>query len=561
MQKTLLIKLSIITGLCIIFSIGLSMIDSVIYERQNYAESVIREIAQQHVNPQEVITPFIAVPTTVIPECQIDTSDPSNIKSKCAQPYSSVETIFASQTQATQDLEVSTDTYQRSIYHATSYSGALKFSQSYTADQVISSLSESMGVTNDETSVLNAPTDKNKISPKQTTIHWDKAKLIIPISDLRGVPTLPAVTIDQTAITANYPQTPLLKGLTYIEVAIPQGVLNRLAAAKTDQQNPSSLTDVSIDTAPINKDSIKTDLNNQPANLSSANVNDEAVTVTIDLPLSGISHLSTIPTGQNFGLTMRSDWQTPNFIGEALPNTKNLIDEGFEANWKNQYLTIANNQQLSQCVRAPNNQCTIISQPTLDVSNQLYPSDSYPSDSYSAVTEGVVAAENEAVAVNPRSVQLSSFGVSFASPTDVYLQTERTMKYALLLMLVSFGTFFLFEVLKSSRIHPIQYLLVGCALFVFYVLLLPLAEQIAFWQAYTVAASACVGLIGWYTYYVLGSIKRAGIFTATLAGLYASFFGILSTEDLNLLLGAIFCFVILACVMIITRKLDWYKIA
>ena len=162
---------------------------------------------------------------------------------------------------------------------------------------------------------------------------------------------------------------------------------------------------------------------------------------------------------------------------------------------------------------------------------------------------------------NLNSVRLNSFGVSFAEPNDVYLQTERTMKYALLLILISFGTFFLFEVIKSSRIHPIQYLLVGCALLTFYVLLLPLAEQIAFWQAYAIAGSSCVGLIGWYTYYVLGGVRRAVIFTAILAGLYAAFYGILTTEDLNLLLGAVFCFILLACVMIMTRKIDWYKIA
>ena len=78
MQKTLLTKLSIIVGLCIIFSIGLNMIGSIIYERQNYAAAVIEEITQQHVNPQEVITPFIAIPTTVTPTCQSDASDKKN---------------------------------------------------------------------------------------------------------------------------------------------------------------------------------------------------------------------------------------------------------------------------------------------------------------------------------------------------------------------------------------------------------------------------------------------------------------------------------------------------
>lgn len=182
-------------------------------------------------------------------------------------------------------------------------------------------------------------------------------------------------------------------------------------------------------------------------------------------------------------------------------------------------------------------------------------------DTSMTMQENLAISDADTVPNSFRDVSLNSFGVSFAEPNDVYLQTERAMKYALLLILVSFGTFFLFEVIKSSRIHPIQYLLVGCALFVFYVLLLPLAEQIIFWKAYAIAASACVGLIGWYTYYVLGGIKRAAIFTGTLAGLYAAFFGILTTEDMNLLLGAVFCFAILACVMVMTRKIDWYKIA
>ena len=101
MQKTLLTKLSIIAGLCIIFAIGLGMIGSVIYERQNYAASVVKEIAQQHVNPQEVITPFIIIPTTITPECQITAPETT---SKCAPSYSKNEIVFASQTQALQDL-------------------------------------------------------------------------------------------------------------------------------------------------------------------------------------------------------------------------------------------------------------------------------------------------------------------------------------------------------------------------------------------------------------------------------------------------------------------------
>ena len=532
MQKTLLTKLSIIVGLCIIFSIGLSMISDIIYERQYYAESVIKEITEQHVNPQEVINPFIAIPTTITPACQ--SSDTPNVKNKCEPSYSKIETIFAFQTQAAQNLKVNTDTYKRGIYSATSYDGQLTFNQSYTLGKTLKNLDQA-GTTIDD--------DADKTQLAKTITHWNKVKLIIPVSDLRGVATLPTVTINQKTIAANYPQIPIIENLTYVEVDIPKDVLDQLINP-TSQQNKDSLATTGSINTDLNKSEVSSKLSNPRDN--------QALNIVIDLPLAGISNLTTVPTGQNFTLSMHSNWQTPNFIGKALPNTKSITAKGFDASWQNQYLTVANNQYLSQCIRTSNQHCTIMSESSLNTDRS--------SDSFSTVSEGVVTAGNDSTTINHRNTQLNSFGVSFANPNDVYLQTERAMKYALLLILVSFGTFFLFEVLKSSRIHPIQYLLVGCALFVFYVLLLPLAEQIAFWQAYMVAASACVGLIGWYSYYVFGGLKRAVIFTATLAGLYAAFFGILSTEDLNLLLGAIFCFVILACVMVMTRKLDWYKV-
>ncbi|MGA6102052.1 cell envelope integrity protein CreD [Psychrobacter pocilloporae] len=541
MQKTLLTKLSIMAGLCILFSIGLAMLDDVIYERQSYADSVIREIAQQHINPQQVITPFIAIPTTVTPECQLERP---TTKSKCAPPYSVVETVLASQTQTKQNLKVDTDTYKRGIYHATSYNGHITFDQNYAVTQALADLDKTHNTLSSQSDSADSSTLSDHMQTEKTTVHWHKAKLIIPVSDLRGVTTLPTVTMNQKSFTASYPQIPMIENLTYVEVNIPEDVLAQLIDP-TSQQNKETL----VATGSMDKNPDKSEVDRQPSNPK----DNQALKITIDLLLSGISNLTTVPTGQNFTLSMHSDWQTPNFIGKALPNTKSITDEGFDASWQNQYLTVANNQSLSQCISTPNHHCTIINEPTLNSDSQSYNPDSFDS------SRGMMA-DSAAVAGSNQSVLLNSFGVSFASPNDVYLQTERTMKYALLLILVSFGTFFLFEVLKSSRIHPIQYLLVGCALFVFYVLLLPLAEQIIFWQAYTIAASACVGLIGWYSYYVFGGLKRALIFTATLAGLYVAFFGILSTEDLNLLLGAIFCFMVLACVMMMTRKLDWYKV-
>lgn len=569
MQKTLFTKLTIIVGLCVIFVVGLMMFRTVIAERQYYAHSVVKEIAQQHVNPQEVITPFIIIPTTITPECsivgEVDVA-------KCKSAYSSMLTVFANKTSATQNLEVSTDTYRRGIYHATSYNGALKFDQNYTLSQTLQHLiADNNSVSADFKAVNTADNRTNANNTKtarleKTDIHWDEAKLVIPVSDLRGVATLPTVTIDKQAIKATYPQTTRLNGLSYVEVPLTKDILDRLTTT-TSQQEKTNLVAENLNNDPLNIPSpsieilsSQTPISQNPSNQNinnqqSDNSRHQAINVVVDLPLSGISTLNTVPTGQNFELSMRSNWHAPNFIGKALPNTKTVTSSGFEAQWQNQYLTIANNQKLSQCVSITNNQCMVTSSAVLDVSDQ-----SDPNDAFTAI-EGPITAEGDTVSNSERNVRLSSFGVSFAEPNDVYLQTERTMKYALLLILVSFGTFFLFEVLKSSRIHPIQYLLVGCALLCFYILLLPLAEQIAFWQAYAIAASACVGLIGWYTYYVLDGIKRAIMFTTILGGLYAAFYGILTTEDLNLLLGAIFCFVLLACVMVMTRKIDWYKIA
>lgn len=504
MQKTLFIKLVIIAVLCLIFSIGLAMFRSVIYERQSYGDAVIAEIAEQHVHPQEVITPFIAIPTTITPPC---TPKTANKAKACPDAYTKIQTLFADQTQATQDLSVSTNTYQRGIYHATSYRGELLFEQKY----LPAALPPNTNTT------TNAGAD-NESADNAAVMHWRDAKLIIPVSDLRGAATLPTVMLGQQAIKASYPQTPMLMGMSYVEVALPQATVTQLGKQ----------------------------MNTQPIN------------ITTNLPLSGISALSTVPTGQDFTLTMTSNWHAPNFIGKALPHTKSVSDKGFDASWQNQYLTIANNQTLSQCLGTPNTACRLLSTAHLDNAHAMYePKTAINAHSSRTADDGYRSDGT----VDVKNVRLNHFGVSFSEPNSVYLQTERSMKYALLLILISFGTFFLFEVIKSSRIHPIQYGLVGCALLTFYVLLLPLAEHIKFWQAYTTAASACVGLIGWYTYYVLGGIKRALTFTLILAGLYAAFYGILTTEVFNLLFGAVFCFLLLTCVMIMTRKIDWYKVA
>lgn len=524
MQRTLLIKTAIIGFLCLIFAVGLAMIQSLVYERQNYADSVVKEIAEQHVNPQQVITPFILLQTTEM-ACEKQKKTES-VQSLCKQTGSSMQSILPTQTQATEALKVADDVYQRGIYAATSFSGKLNFKQQYNLENneliglgrfdVSTSTQKANKTTQNATNAkdknttqqLNSDSKSNignntkKQAKKSITlVHQQQqtAHLLIPVSDLRGVSQMPVVTINGKTLNAQYPKTPILKEFSYLEVVLPES----LATAST-------------------------------------------LDIDVSLPLSGLTQIKTVPLGYYFTLGMQSDWHAPKFIGQALPNEKSFDDTGFTAKWQNQHLTISNNQLLQGCVDDNKVGC--------DIRVKSFATGA-------KVNGGTSRTHYKNDKAEYNSITFNSFDVYFAEPNDVYLQTERSMKYSLLVIAVSFASFFLFEVIKSLRIHPIQYFLVGMALVMFYVLLLSLAEQVTFLQAYLVAATACAGLIGWYAYYVLHSVSRALLFTLILAGQYAGFYLILTSEELNLLIGAVLCFVIIASVMFLTRNIDWYEVS
>ena len=147
--------------------------------------------------------------------------------------------LFATQTQAAQELKVNTDTYKRGIYSATSYDGQLTFDQSYTFTEALDKLDQAATITNNDSGSVDTSPNTDNTQPAKTIIHWNQAKLIIPVSDLRGVATLPTVTINQKSIVANYPQTAMLKNLTYVEVGIPKDIVDQLISL-TSQQNKDS---------------------------------------------------------------------------------------------------------------------------------------------------------------------------------------------------------------------------------------------------------------------------------------------------------------------------------
>ena len=141
---------------------------------------------------------------------------------------------------------------------------------------------------------------------------------------------------------------------------------------------------------------------------------------------------------------------------------------------------------------------------------------------------------------------------------DHYTETYRSVKYCLMFIVITFLTFFFVEILNKRRFHPIQYLLVGFAICLFYVLLLSISEHLNFGKSYLIACLAILGLITYYVWHIFHNRKMTLVFSGLLALLYGFFYSLLQLEDYALLLGSLGLFVILGTIMYLTRKVDWY---
>ena len=233
--------------------------------------------------------------------------------------------------------------------------------------------------------------------------------------------------------------------------------------------------------------------------------------MAINIDYAGTSALSFAPLGKNTTVQMKAGWPHPNFGGRFLPQTKRIDGSGFSARWEVSHLASKNGALIKQ-----------------EIANER---DRTP---------------------------LETFDVSFVEPVNIYLQAERAVKYGILFVALTFAAFFLFEVLKDLRIHPLQYSLVGLALALFFLLLVSLSEHIAFVYAYLAASSACAILIGYYLAHVLGAWRRGLALATKLALLYAVLYGLLLSEDNALMLGSLLLFGVLAAIMVLTRRVDWY---
>lgn len=227
----------------------------------------------------------------------------------------------------------------------------------------------------------------------------------------------------------------------------------------------------------------------------------------LELKLNGSRELLFIPVGKQTRVKISSNWPSPSFIGSFLPRQREVKEDGFFAEW--QVLNL----------------------------NRNYP-------------QNWLGSANK--------VKDSAFGVNLLIAVDQYQRSMRTVKYAILLIGLTFLTFFFVEMFNKTRIHPVQYLLVGFSLCVFYLLLLSISERINFNGAYIISAFVTIAMITVYSRHILKTNLLTILQGLILVLLYGFIYVIMQLEDYALLMGSIGIFIILGIVMYLSKKIDWY---
>lgn len=453
------LKIIAIIILVAIFWIGLFFITSLVSERQAYQQAFLKEISQNNISPQTVVAPYIQVPYQEQKTC-LD-------EQKKSYPCTEENWMYigADSTQWTSNFNVSDDTYKRTIYRAISYQANL------TAKGIF-----------------------QKTQLENKTYLWDRAEIIFPVHDPRGLD-----------------QQPILK------------ILNKNYAFEMSAQGSDRS---SFDFMHISA--------KKYPELISAIQNGFHFNLTANL--TGLSKFTLIPTSRSVTYQAKGNWANIKYDGQNLPYDKTSTQQQFNAQWKN---IAIGHQNLNKFIHCESDDCT----------RQFVQGNYLQKESY-AETAGYTP-------INHEKVGLSA---EFLESVNVYTQTDRAIKYGIVIIIITFGCFFLFEVLKGLRIHPIQYSLVAMAQGIFFVLLLSISEYYAFAWAYIVAAMACIGLMTWYLYFVMKGFKAAALFSIILMTLYSIMYMLLQSSGKTFLIGSVISFIILAVVMFITRHIDWYSI-
>ncbi len=425
-NRQITIKVLIIGFIALVLLIPKFMILGLINERQRTAATTSQEVMQKWSLAQTVRGPVLAIPYI---ERTFD-KDGKEMKEETRACYLLPKTL-------TINGEIFPQERKRSIYETVVYESEIQASGQFDISD-FSSL---------------------KIPPKD--VLWEKAKILVAISDLRGINNRISFSWNDSTF------------------AFTPGMENRVIG-----DNGISLPFSSLSTSDF------------PGNFQ------------FTLQLKGSESLNFAPLGETTEVTLKSKWDDPGFEGNFLPAEHNINQDGFTAHWK-----ILNY-------------------------NRNFPQQ-WKNSEY--------------------KVTGADFGVNLVTVADHYQKSSRSAKYAILVILFVFLSFFLNEIITKQKVHPFQYILVGFSILIFYLLLLSIAEQLGFNLAYLISAIAVIIMVLLYSRTFLQKWGNSIVLTLILTFSFGFIFILLQLETFALLVGSIGLFVVLALTMFFTRKINWYN--
>jgi inner membrane protein len=446
------IKLVIIGILTLVLLIPLLMIQSLINERQTTRQNAIEEITSKWGGKQTIAGPCFVIPyTRTLMKDEIQTVVEQNL---LLLP----ETLEVS-------ANATVERRKRGIYDASVYG----------SDIVLKGTFDMQALEN------------SGISFSQ--IKWDEIRLILGISDLKGIKEISPLQIagNNVNFEPGIPARYLSLGFGSSTVAEKQVATKEKTGSLFGQGMNSKITfDIKDSQIPF-----------------------KSLPFSLSLKLNGSQGFYVVPVGKVTKMHLKSDWTSPGFDGNFLPDSHHIDQNGFTADWK-----------------------------ILDINR-----------SYGQIINGDDDASMSQMAD-------SRFGVQFVQSVDQYRQNMRAVKYGILIILLTFVAVFFMEQIRKNAVHPFRYLLIGLALVLFYSLLLSLSEVLGFAPAYLIAAAMTAVLISIHLSSILRSAKQGWLVGALLAILYAFIFMLIHMESYALLAGSLGLFVILALVMYFSKKFN-----
>ena len=441
LKTSITARLMMVGILTLLLVIPLSLIEGLIYERSHRQKQVVNEINQKWGNEVLIYGPILKIPYITYKEKTFKNKNTKKVYTETVE-----ETHFAYFFPENLNISSNVNPERKSygIYETAVYKSEMSISGNYIKP------------------------DFSELDIKEEQILWNKAKILLETSNLKGVNDKVSINLDRT----NYTFSSKYNGAK--NASYGENIMHKLESKFLHKTDLSKMKSLDFD---------------------------------LKLNMKGSEQIRFVPIGKETKAQITSNWKTANFFGEFLPyNEDKITDTGFNAKWK-----------------------------ILDINRP-----------FSQQHFGYLPKLSE-----------FSFGVNFMIPVDEYQKSERSVKYGILVISLTFLIFFLIQTMSKIDIHPFQYLMIGIALTMFYSLLVSISEHSNFLKAYLIAGTSVIILITLYSKSIL-KINKFSIFIGTsLTVLYFFIYVIIQLENYALLVGSIGLFLILAAVMYVSRKIDW----